>query len=199
MFTHKEKLFGAIALGILISQGFAQITFSFDATKNAIVSNIHESKETHREENIISDEVNLAAAPESKKIAPLSQNKTIEEEGIISDEVNLEWFDIEISPEIASLMSISEKSYALATEINENDLKKLFTENTLRFKGTQLQHTSYEDYVQKWETLQKEYNTKSGGIQLVEKADFIESYLHLSWQVVVTENDWDDMMGMDDM
>lgn len=160
-----------LAVGIILSQGFALISSSFDgdAEQSSAQTNSVESTE-----EIISDEVDLTAAPEEAEVAEVTS------EEIISDEAGLEELEVE-EIEYVSPVEISPEAGAMALDISNQELLRLFIENKSRLQGTGNGEVDYDDFVDAWKEMTSDYGNKGESLKLLQKQAFIEIYLRLTW------------------
>ncbi len=166
MNTHTKKMLSYLIVGIVLSQGFSLVSSGTEGADNQVASN--EVTET----NIISDEIDLSAAPEEEVVEVVSEE-------IISDEVGLEEI---ITEEYTSPVEISAKADKMALDITNQELLRLFIENKSRLQGTSNGEINYDDFILAWKDMTTDYGNKSDDLKLLQKQAFIEIYLRLTWE-----------------
>lgn len=157
MKIHTKKMLSYLAVGMILSQAFSLVSSGTEWTEVRV-----DTPSWVSEQEIISDEIDLTAAPGT-------------EPEIISDEVNLLEEIVLVSP-----IPVSKTAKEMATDMTEQELLRLFIENKSRLQWVGNDEYNYDDFIEAWRTLTTDYNSKSEADKLMQKEVFLEIFLQLT-------------------
>ena len=152
-----KKMLSYLTIGMILSQAFSLVSSGSEWPETQV-----DTMSWVSEQEIISDEIDLTAAPEIWQ-------------DIISDEVDLLE---EVVP--VPTIPVSRSAEEMAKEMTEQELLRLFIENKSRLQGVGNDKYNYDDFIDAWKTLTNDYNSKTEADKLMQKAIFIEIFLQLS-------------------